>query len=115
MNFAKICEIYTQLLAIMSESIFMQAGKSYIVIRPGETVSGVGEFPSEFYQFRVLDKPKRVLIDDGPGGLVVEIPTPEHLLEPCWHFVLNLKSNKKHWFCDTGCIIEEMAMAEKVL
>lgn len=96
----------------MNETIVMQIGKSYIVTRPGEVIPGVGEFLPAVFSLEILEKPKRVLVDDGPGGLVIEIPTPHHLLQPSWYFVRNLKDNIKHWFCDTGCIIEYLTVAK---
>lgn len=90
----------------MSEQTTMQAGISYRVTRPGADVPGVGVFLPVVYDLLVLEKPKRVQVDDGPGGLLVEISTPEHLMEPCWHYVHNYTKNLKHWFCDTDCVIE---------
>lgn len=90
----------------MNESISMQPGNSYRVTRPGGVIPGYDELLPVVYEVLVLEKPSRVLVDDGHDCLLVEIATPEHLMEPCWHFVQNNTKNFKHWFCDTGCIIE---------
>lgn len=97
----------------MNESISMQPGNSYRVTRPGGVIPGYDELLPVVYEILVLEKPTRVLVDDGPDGLLIEISTPDHLMEPCWHFVQNQTKNLKHWFCDTGCIIELLSALEE--
>lgn len=99
----------------MNESSVMQPGQSYRVTRPGAFIPGHGELLPVVYDLLVLKKPTRVMVEDGPGGVWVEISTPDHLMEPCWHYVHNYTKNLKHWFCDTECIIETIPSLESNL
>jgi len=47
-------------------------------------------------KIKVLDKPKRVISDD--GIMKEETDLPQHLKSENWYFVLDLKTNKTHWF-----------------
>lgn len=47
-------------------------------------------------QIKVLDKPKRVILDDGITK--EETDLPNHLKSENWYFALNLKTNKTFWF-----------------
>lgn len=57
----------------------------------GETVT----FDEVNFSFTVLEKPKKVVANDGATKKVIKLP--KHLAEPKWHWVRNETKNIQHW------------------
>ncbi|OXX29108.1 hypothetical protein [Vibrio sp. V08_P9A1T1] len=57
----------------------------------GETVT----FDEVNFSFTVLEKPKKVVANDGATKKVIKLP--KHLAAPKWHWVLNETKNILHW------------------
>lgn len=77
----------------------LSVGVSYLAIQPaGQLIvsdTEKYEFDEKRIEFCVLDKPERVIAQDGCNS--EEIALPNHLKCDEWYFVTNLTTGAEHW------------------
>lgn len=90
----------------------MIVGKSYTAFRPSETIEleeEVLQFEEERFIVTLLDKPEKVMVDDGEECFIEK--TPDHLMKPEWVLVKNINKGITHWLSlDVYQLIDENAV-----
>lgn len=77
----------------------MKLGASYVGVQPAGNIivseTEKYEFDEKRIKFLVLNKPGRVIVQDGVSSEEIELP--EHLKSDGWYFVKDLTTGAKHW------------------
>lgn len=84
-------------------------GKAYLAVQAADSIPVSEhesvEFDEKRIAFEVLNKPCKVMVDNGVEQSFIDLP--EHLKAQDWYWVQNLNSHKSHWFNTGGYQISD--------
>jgi len=84
------------------DKLNLEVGKTYSALMKGcefdDLEGNLHVFEDEVTQIEIVEKPKYVMIDDGPNGELIKTKLTGHLLESHWYLVENFTTGTRQWF-----------------